>query len=1006
MECLNINLNGVRELVNAYGEVMTSKILDAYEDRIPTVEEASSMVNNPPLDVKEEDYLSDVRTDPQYQTILNSDTIDVLIEFKEIRNMINLLDYRKGSTLYKGDNYYADNDTNIIKNLKTLSLLEIDELRKDVYDYREKTRDNFKFLRSTLLQNISNYSDNEYHRELSDILLNYLDKLKDKPVTLKDYEVDNINGRYTLYKDELTLKDYNEKTYLHEVLHNFTSTTIDKVEYGVSDNPLEIDYYNKVNELYEIAKQNTTDFHYGLTDIHEFVAEAFTSRVFQRYLKNLVLDKKYKETVWQRFIDIISDYFNKLFGDSEYTNVLDETINLTLDFISSANYIDLTSEVSDIIINIHNVEYNREDIGDMFITQYVNGTVINRYEDSTITYNPDTDEYTLYNNTTNESEVIDKSDLFFNKFKQLIGTDVSDKQKAFSLLYRSMSETIQDLKKELTLLRFGYKQKEIENYNRDVLDISKLSKEYDKGAKQQLKRFIEENQEEADKFNDNLIQSVKDGNLMYYGTYSSLPSNGLLLPNKDKLLYLNATKQTAANYTKKANNTKATPLVVKILGSPNTSLLNKSLYNSDYGLILDNGDDYNDIIYKITSGHTYFKMPSTIEKWKAFLERDLQSIQPQSPIIEGITYQDEDDNGVITNHTLNLRNVKLRVKNNGRLGDRELSYDIINNTNDKILGVVRVRKVRDTNYYQIGNVSLFPSIKISEQEYNTFMSQVIHKLSTIFRDAMSGFRKRTLIGKGVGQQVYAELSNELKNYTLISDDTRSNNAEIMWQALERKGLAEKFDFKGDTLYRYKKDNKDSEELTTLKLKYSQELIGVLWTRLANNGITNADNLIGVRETINNVDADKFWSNVTREDLNTLLAKYEDMKQEQLDDFVNNGSEEYKFIAEKGTFASSDTSFFDNKIKEITELRDKLKYKEIVTKPVIQEVSSLKEAISGLTEEQKSGLDTIGFTEERKTEIIDNFASKYNLSKEKAIEYINEALVRDRELTINKLKECY
>ena len=116
--------------------------------------------------------------------------------------------------------------------------------------------------------------------------------------------------------------------------------------------------------------------------------------------------------------------------------------------------------------------------------------------------------------------------------------------------------------------------------------------------------------------------------------------------------------------------------------------------------------------------------------------------------------------------------------------------------------------------------------------------------------------------------------------------------------------------------------------------------------------------------------------------------------------------EYKFIEDKGIFISSDTSFFDNKIKEITELRDKLVFKEKVVKPVVQEVSRLKEAISGLTEEQKSGLDIADFTEERKTEIIDNFASKYNLSRDKAIEYINEALVRNRDLTINKLKECY
>ena len=980
MECLNINLNGVRELVNAYGEVMTSKILNAYEDRIPTVEEASSMVNNPPLDIKEEDYLSNVRTEPLYQTVLNSDTIDVLIEFKEIKNMLSLLDYEKRSTYYRGDNYYIDSNSSIVKNGNVLSLLEIDNLRQDVYDYRESTRNNFKFLRSTLLQNISDYTDNEYYKNLSDVLLGYTDRIKDKPVTLEDYEGSETVGFYDGEVDELTLKNYSEYAYLHELLHNFTISVLYKVETNLSDNPIEIDFYNKITTLYEYAlKYKGEENHYGLSEVMEFITEAFTNKDFQIFLKSIVIEEDKKETIWKKLIDTLSNYLNILCGNKKYTNVLDETISTTLDFISKANYIDLTIDNIELIDKIKKAEDKKN---------YINTYYLLHYAHSSITYDAKLDHYLISNTETNDDTIIDKRSFYFNKFKQLVGTDVSDKQKAFSLLYRSMSETIKDLKKELTLLRFGYKQKEIESYSRDVLDISKLSKEYDKGAKQQLKRFIEENQEEANKFNDDLIQSVKDGNLMYYGTYSSLPSNGLLLPNKDKLLYLNATKQTAANYTKKANNTKATPLVVKILGSPNTSLLNKSLYNSDYGLILDNGDDYNDILYKITSGHTYFKMPSTIEKWKAFLEKDLQSIQPIEPIIEGITYQDEDDSGVITNHTLNLRNVKLNIKDNNNLGDRELSYNIINNTNDKILGVVRVRKVRDTNYYQIGNVSLFPSIKISEQEYNTFMSQVIHKLSTIFRDAIKGFRKRTLIGKGVGQQVYTELSNELKNYTLISDDTRSNNAEIMWQALERKGLAEKFDYKGDTLYRYKKDNRDSEELTALKTKYSQELIGVLEARL-----DNANNLIGVRETINNVDADKFWSNVTREDLDTLLAKYEDMKQEQLDDFVNNGSEEYKFIAEKGTFASSDTSFFDNKIKEITELRDKLEYKKIVAKPVIQEVSSLKEAISGLTEE-------------RKTEIIDNFASKYNLSKEKAIEYINEALVKDRELTINKLKECY
>ena len=41
--------------------------------------------------------------------------------------------------------------------------------------------------------------------------------------------------------------------------------------------------------------------------------------------------------------------------------------------------------------------------------------------------------------------------------------------------------------------------------------ISKLSKEYDKGAKQQLKRFIEENKEEADKFNEDFLKKITTG---------------------------------------------------------------------------------------------------------------------------------------------------------------------------------------------------------------------------------------------------------------------------------------------------------------------------------------------------------------------------------------------------------------------------------------------------------------------------------------------------------------
>ncbi len=188
----------------------------------------------------------------------------------------------------------------------------------------------------------------------------------------------------------------------------------------------------------------------------------------------------------------------------------------------------------------------------------------------------------------------------------------------------------------------------------------------------------------------------------------------------------------------------------------------------------------------------------------------VQEVEEQ-PKNDTVTYEDQGDDDVITTNTLKLSDVTLKVNEGGKLGDRELTYQITDNSNGKVLGRVRINKKEGTNFYQIGNVTLFPSIRISEEEYNGFMAQVIHRLSTVFKDIVSGFRKRTLINKGVGKKVYAELNNELQEYELISDDVRSHNAEMMWQSLERRGLAEKIQFKGDIIYKYKKQGAVSKE---------------------------------------------------------------------------------------------------------------------------------------------------------------------------------------------------
>ena len=119
----------------------------------------------------------------------------------------------------------------------------------------------------------------------------------------------------------------------------------------------------------------------------------------------------------------------------------------------------------------------------------------------------------------------------------------------------------------------------------------------------------------------------------------------------------------------------------------------------------------------------------------------------------------------------------------------------------------------------------------------------------------------------------------------------------------------------------------AEQDIKAKKALGQELISIVWDRLAKQGVTNADSIIGTRETIDNVDFNKFWSNVTKEDLQNLKKNIELKKQEQLDLY-----DKFKgaFDPSTGTITSNDTSFFDAKIQTIDAELDALEGKPTPT----------------------------------------------------------------------------
>lgn len=103
---------------------------------------------------------------------------------------------------------------------------------------------------------------------------------------------------------------------LHETMHAGTARVVDNPELYSSQQQAAV---AELKHLFEIAKLRADGkYFYGLTNIHEFIAEAYTKRDFQEFLKGI----KYKQSnmsLWDKFVQ----YCLEMFG---YDNVLSSTI--------------------------------------------------------------------------------------------------------------------------------------------------------------------------------------------------------------------------------------------------------------------------------------------------------------------------------------------------------------------------------------------------------------------------------------------------------------------------------------------------------------------------------------------------------------------------------------------------------------------------------------------------------------------------------------------------------
>ena len=173
---------------------------------------------------------------------------------------------------------------------------------KNAYDLLVKLKDNaYDNETRVIAENLLNYHG------LKGVKVSYSwKKIEDKQKSRK-----GVLGVYFSANNEIVISIPQtgasfETTSIHEIIHAITTRAL----------TFEPDFYEKIHNLYEIAKDRLKDKnYYGLKNEHEFVAEALSNLDFIEELKNIEYEDKdgIKINIFKKFIDYLLDIFGGLF---------------------------------------------------------------------------------------------------------------------------------------------------------------------------------------------------------------------------------------------------------------------------------------------------------------------------------------------------------------------------------------------------------------------------------------------------------------------------------------------------------------------------------------------------------------------------------------------------------------------------------------------------------------------------------------------------------------------
>jgi hypothetical protein len=118
---------------------------------------------------------------------------------------------------------------------------------------------------------------------------------------------------------------------LHELIHSLTSTELENAPNG--------EFATTVKDLLDhsrdfLSKTGVDIDFYGFTNVHEFLAEAYSNPEFQAELQKI--PSKYgQQSVWQDFLALLSDFLKRAFNINMQQSVLDDVFRVVEDHIGA-----------------------------------------------------------------------------------------------------------------------------------------------------------------------------------------------------------------------------------------------------------------------------------------------------------------------------------------------------------------------------------------------------------------------------------------------------------------------------------------------------------------------------------------------------------------------------------------------------------------------------------------------------------------------------------------------